>query len=175
MMPYRSPGNQVSPDVFEQARAWYEPLGLYIRSVPMHIAGQEYLRLSRWDADIPSLKGRTRCDSVVETDLFKPGTPELACTGYSERTSGPGGETHYYIGIYDTTTCGRKADAGAGAMGICAVAPGQLRSQAVGHERYGDPELEERHAERFASTHAVRVQNRKLCMRAKRSSALRKF
>eukprot|EP00965_Chrysotila_dentata_P229875 6197461-Pleurochrysis_carterae.AAC.4 len=47
------------------------------------------------------------------------------------------------------------------------VALGGGASGSGSHERRGDPELEERSAERSASTHTARVQNGKLCMRAK--------
>eukprot|EP00965_Chrysotila_dentata_P025071 831192-Pleurochrysis_carterae.AAC.2 len=49
------------------------------------------------------------------------------------------------------------------------------QSGSVGHARFEIPELEERKRERSPKTHAVRVQSGKLCMRAKRSSALRLF
>eukprot|EP00965_Chrysotila_dentata_P118179 3906074-Pleurochrysis_carterae.AAC.1 len=56
---------------------------------------------------------------------------------------------------------------GSGSVGV--------QSGGVGNARYGIPGLGERSAERCASTHAARVQIERLCMRAKRSSALRRF
>eukprot|EP00965_Chrysotila_dentata_P167901 5544421-Pleurochrysis_carterae.AAC.1 len=77
--------------------------------------------------------------------------------------------------IYYTSKGGRGADAGAGAGRTC----GWLRGG--GALRLGrpcglrDPRTSGATRERSASTHSMREQNGKLCMRAKRNGALRRF
>eukprot|EP00965_Chrysotila_dentata_P246478 6207188-Pleurochrysis_carterae.AAC.3 len=100
----------------------------------------------------------------------------IACAGLCaqlQRPSGPGGKAQNFI-QYNYVRSG----GGRGCKGWTRLRGGSGSGARFRQFRpcaRGDPELEERSAERFARTHAARVQNRILRMRAKRSSARRRF
>eukprot|EP00965_Chrysotila_dentata_P073726 2435298-Pleurochrysis_carterae.AAC.5 len=123
----------------------------------------------------PASKNSTGADEKFELQIRSLGPNQSNHARLSWRSDHLEWAENHLI-INDTTKCGRGADAGAGAGRTCAVAPpGRWRCQAVSAMLATRSRTWGAERERSASTHAAQVQNGKLCMRAKRSSALRRF